>query len=428
MAKVFGRYMSGEPLTAWKIYQIYKSNISAPNKIFAFTNQDGYQMKEEDEAYCGFNERKYNLVVARLDNTKNKQTIFQKNTKQIQKHHTSINNLLSKHQAKRPFHREIDEILKESHISRDAFNSCNLNGRHCKLLVQNSEVVFGDIKKLVQKYISNDKMKYKYEKVANQPNHIVKIERGKEEMEELKDALIHIIELTEDAIQNLGACISIFNRLTPPTKYELLIVKTATETFMRCWRALGIPLSPKAHFVDSHLYNHLVKYGAHGIYSEESIECLHARYNRYTRLYSNIRDKIHQDALIRRKLYIDSNLNFQLGWEKHVVVKAQKKKSRSSSHTNYASKFVQAIRKIVEEKEQESSTAVAIDNSSSATTTLLSHEAVLMDIESASHDNHDTSSNSNTKRNREQAADAINDEEGNASKRTLYGKSVPNEN
>ena len=51
-----------------------------------------------------------------------------------------------------------------------------------------------------------------------------------------------------------------------------------------------------------------------------------------------------------------------------------------------------------------------------------------MDIESASHDNHDTSSNSNTKRNREQAADAINDEEGNASKRTLYGKSVPNEN
>ena len=100
-------------------------------------------------------------------------------------------------------------------------------------------------------------------------------------------------EITEVEIQNLGVCISIFNRFTPPTKYELLIVKTATEAFMRCWRALGITLSPKAHFVDSHLYNHLVKYGAHGIYSEESIECLHARYNRYTRLYSNIRDKIH---------------------------------------------------------------------------------------------------------------------------------------
>ena len=53
-----------------------------------------------------------------------------------------------------------------------------------------------------------------------------------------------------------------------------------------------------------------------------------------------------------------------------------------------------------------------------------------MDIESASHDNHNTSSNSNTKRKREQdkAADAINDEEGNASKRTSSGKSVPNDN
>ena len=53
-----------------------------------------------------------------------------------------------------------------------------------------------------------------------------------------------------------------------------------------------------------------------------------------------------------------------------------------------------------------------------------------MDIESASHDNHDTSSNSSTKRKREQdkVADAINDEEGNASKRTSSGKSVPNDN
>ena len=253
---------------------------------------------------------------------------------------------------KRDFYHEMENIFKERSISRVAFHSCNLNGRHCRQLCRHSDYIFRKIKELV---ITKDFSK-KYEQNPSNKSEIITKDRTPEEINVIKSSLENMIDLTRDAIQYLGVAMSIINRFTPPTINDEEIVKIATIEFMICWRALGLSVTPKAHYIDCHLYDDLVEYGAHGIHSEESVECFHAIYNRLARLYSSMRDKFALDKLIRKKLHRNGNQGFQLVWSKIVENTAHKKTSREAKRVSFAAKFIPLINQMLERDLEENIT------------------------------------------------------------------------
>ena len=146
--------------------------------------------------------------------------------------------------------------------------------------------------------------------------------------EKIMEKVQTVVTDTSNIIGDISICYSMMTCFDPPSEDDENLLERAITSFSSLWRKLDINITPKAHYYEAHLLQHVKMYGAMGFDNEQIVERNHARENTLQRIYCNVKNETKRFLLIYERSWLEYSAFMKAKDKKLKEIRKQKNSNR----------------------------------------------------------------------------------------------------